>query len=425
MRAGDMTPPPSTQPRRFQSPSADDQSQGLVPVASSPNAVSFSASCSLPSPEKIANATIEELRSTVNDLIIALTEARMSAAHYKLQHTLLVMETSEAAQRAEVEHQMARREVEVLQAAEQRHRNAASVTPQVVHVSPQPQILALTKTCKNLEDERDEAEEQLQEAKKYLEFEKDRSELLAEENVLLKRRIRENREHFTRLKDQSPMYATPQRAPYTTPRRKSYSRFAEGTPAHDNFAALLYADQMLSQETASVPSTPTRFQTIKLKHGHARGAHSLSALQTPPARRPVTSDGYSGNLVPFSAPGSQLVNESSERERHDRDSTISISDAEDDISGEDIGQSHASSLATDLLRKHSASQESMRQSQDVERSSNLLQTKIFGSVKKPSSNKSTGKRSRVVSDDHTRTKKSKLNENVGLGVGLHEWAHAA
>jgi hypothetical protein len=407
--------------RRTQPLSNPDNVQQLGSLDSSPSAIKFTASSMLPSSEKIANATIEELRTMVEELVIALTDARMSAAHYKLQHTLLLMETNEAAQRAEVEHQMARREVEVLHASEQRHRIAASAAPQQARASPQPQIVALTKTCKHLEDERDDAEEQLQETKKYLEFEKDRSELLTEENLLLKRRIRENREHFTKLKDQSPMYATPRQAPYTTPRRKSYSRFAESTPAHDNFAALLYADQMLSQETTSVPSTPTKNHASRVKHGHTRGAHSLSSLQTTPAHRPVTSDSFAGPLIPASAPGSQLVNESSARRRHDRDSTISMSDAEDQVSGEDIGQSQASSLATDMLRKNPASQETIRQSQEVERSSSLLQTKLFGSVKKPGSSKLHNKRNREVSDNFSHNKKSKLNEGVGLGVGIDDW----
>jgi hypothetical protein len=343
------------------------------------------------------------------DLVAAVTDERTSAAHFRLQYSLLAMETHEAAQRAEVEHQMTRREVEVLQAAEQRHRAQLSATPRNSLPTAQPQIDTLTRTCQDLEDERDEYAQKLQRAKKLIELEKDKTELLLEENSLLKRRIRENREHFTRLKSQSPIYATP-RDPYTTPRRAP-PRFPETSSSHQPFAALLAADQVLSGESISVPSTPTKSQSSKFKHGHTRGAHSLSSLHTTPVRtRPVTADEFPDPHYPLSAPGSQLVNESAERERHDRDSTISISDAEE-LSNE-VPPSQASSLATDMLRKNPASQESLRLSQSAERSSNLLQTKLFGNVKKPRA----GKRSGSFGEGDMKAKKAKLNQGVGLGI---------
>lgn len=421
-----MTPPPSTQLMRQLSPVARPDSKVADPsLASPPNTVRMNITTSLPSIDKITSASIEELRTIAQDLVNALTEARMSAAHFKLQHNLLSMETQEAAQRAEVEQQMTRREVEVLHAADQRHRAAAS-TPRVSNQpSPQPQIIALTKTCKDLEDERNEIEDRFQEIKKVLELERDRAELLAEENLLLKKRIRENREHFTKLKE-SPIYSTPRQA-FTTPRRKSYSRFTAETPTHEPFAALLYADQMLSQETASVPSTPTptKTHTARLKQGHNRGAHSLSSLQTTPAKRPTTSDGFPDSHAYGSMPNSQVIGSSAERDRHDRDSTISISDVEEG-SGDDIPQSQASSLATDMLRKQPASQETIRHSQDAERSSNLLQTKLFGTVKKTGTTTSKGKRSADQAfEESVSTKKAKLDRPVGLGVGLEQWNRAS
>ena len=358
------------------------------------------------------------------DLVSAVTDARTSAASLRLQYSLLAMETEEASQRAEVEHQMTRKEVEVLQASDQRHRAALSVTPRNSLPPSQAQVDNLTRTCQDLEDERDEYAQRLQRAKKLIELEKDKSELLLEENALLKRRIRENREHFTRLKSQSPIYATP-RDPYTTPRRAP-PRFPEASSSHQPFAALLAADQVLSGESISVPSTPTKSQSSKLKHGHTRGAHSLSSLHTTPMRnRPVTSDGFGDTRYPLSAPGSQLVNESAERERHDRDSTISISDAEDNGSDDDIPQSQASSLATDMLRKNPASQESLRLSQGAERSSNVLQSKLFGNVKKPGvENSRPGKRRGIFGDADMTAKKAKLHEGVGLGIDGRGWARA-
>lgn len=411
-----MTPPPSTQPPRFhpqQNRSIIENSDPLL--ASPPDTVNANVLRALPTPGAIANADSSDLRTMVEELVATVRDARTSVAHLKLQHSLLAMESEEAAQRAEVEHQMTRREVEVLQAAEHRNRMSAAATSYNSHLASQPQIEALTQTCKTLESERDEAERRLQRAKKLIEIEKDRSELLMEENTLLKKRIRDNREHFSRLKSLSPSYKTP-RDTFTTPQRKIVPRYPATAPNHSNIAALLAADQVLNGESLSVPSTPTKTHSSKLKHGHTRGAHSLSSLHTTPNQhRPVRHDGYD-TMVPFSAPASQLVIESAERERHDRDSTISISDAED-AGDDDIQQSQASSLASDMLRINPGTQESLRLSQSAERSSNLLQSKLFGPVKK--SNQSR-KREASFEESDIVSKKARLSQGVGLGID--SWA---
>lgn len=380
--------------------------------ASPPTTIRANVVRALPTADAIAKADIEELRDMAQELVAAVRDARTSAAHFKLQHSLLAMESEEAAQRAEVEHQMTRREVEVLQAAEHKNRSSFSMSSRYSLPTVQPQISALTRECRALEDERDEIEQQLLRAKKLVESEKDRVELLMEENVRLKKRIRENREHFSRLKSLSPSYTTPRDA-YTTPQRKPVPRFPESGPNHSNIAALLAADQVLSGESLSVPSTPTRTHTSKLKHGHTRGAHSLSSLHTTPAQaRPVPHDGYSESMAPFSAPASQLANESAERERHDRDSTISISDAEES-SDDNIRQSQASSLASEMLRRNPGVQESLRLSQNAERSSSLLQSKLFGPIKKAGHLK---KRGASFGESDVKPKKVKVAHGVGLGI---------
>jgi hypothetical protein len=369
----------------------------------------------LPTPDAIATADVEELRSMAVELIAAVREARTSAAHFKLQHNLLAMEAEQAAQRAEIEHQMTRREVEVLQAAEYKQR---ALQARYSQLPAQPQIEALSKACRALEDERDEAEKRLARAKKLLELQRDKVEMLDEENVLLKKRIRENREHFTRLKSMSPAYNTP-RDTFTTPQRKPVPQFPQSAPNHSNIAALLAAGEVLSGESLSVPSTPTRTHASKLKHGHTRGAHSLSSLQTTPLQsRPVTHDGYT-DMVPFSAPASQLVMESAERERRDRDSTISISDSEEAGSiHDDVQQSQASSMASEMLRRNpTGSQESLRLSQGAERSSSLLQSKLFGPVKKSTHRK----RGASFGESDLKSKKAKVAQNVGLGI-VEPWS---
>ncbi|EXJ84563.1 hypothetical protein A1O3_05232 [Capronia epimyces CBS 606.96] len=408
-----MTPPPSTQPPRFQSPvSRVSVGPSNVLLASPPTTVRANVLHALPTPDAIAKADIEELRNMAQELVAAVQEARTSAAHFKLQHSLLAMESDEAAQRAEVEHQMTRREVEVLQAAEYRKRTSVSLHHPRSEPSLQPQIEALTRTCQALEDERNETEEQLLRTRKLLEVEKDKCELLQEENDRLKKRIRDNREHFSRLKSLSPSYTTP-RDIFTTPQRKAVPRFHESAPNHANIAALLAADQVLSQESASVPSTPTKTHASKFKHGHTRGAHSLSSLLTTSAhRRPVAHEDYPETMVPLSAPATRFTRESAERERHDRDSTISISDAEDG-SDDNIPQSQASSLASEMLRRNPGNQESLRLSQNAERSSNLLQTKLFGPIKKSSHLR---KRGASFGESDITAKKAKISQGVGLGI---------
>lgn len=334
------------------------------------------------------------------------------------------MESQEAAQRAEIEHQMTRREVEVLQVAEHHHRRVQCATPRTSQSSAQPQIDALLRTCKDLEEENAEIEHRLQKAKRIIEREMDKSGLLYEENLMLKRRIRENREHFTMLR-QSPAFATP-RNEFATPQRRSGPQFAEPVLCHadtrnqDPFAALLAADQVLSGEAASLPSTPTKAQSTKLHQGHTRGAFSLSSLQTTPTHsRPLTAcetlyqtQGSPDHRSAYSAPNTQRVGHSGERDRRDRDSTISVSD-EDAFTDEDLPQSQASSLAASMLRRNPGSQESSSLPGKAEKSSKMLQTKIFGQVKKPGMG-----RKRHASFGETETvKKMKLTEGVGLGIG--------
>jgi len=414
-----MTPPPSVQHARPQSPNPRPASKqnGSFP-ASPPTTVRANTAGSLPTPEYIAKAGIEELRSIAQDLLLAVRDARMSAAHFKLQHNLLTIESQESAQRAEIEHQMTRREVEVLHAAEHRHRASKSATPRPSQPPLQPQIDNLTRQCADLQADNEDLERRFRRAKKLIESEKDRSDLLQEENLLLKKRIRENREHFSRMKSQSPIYATP-RNDYTTPSRKSVPRFSDNS----NMAALVAAaaGEVLS-EAASVPSTPTKISPSK-PQGHTRGAHSLSSLQSTPAwSRPVTADAslYSNPRLSYSAPVSQPMPQIDDRDRHDRDSTISVSDEEEAITDDELPPSQASSLATTMLRRNPGNQASPSQTASAERSSHLLQTKLFGAVKKAGVDRSTASSKRKASfgEPDVVNKKTNLGDGVGLGIGV-------
>jgi len=414
------SPPPSGQNGQNQSTLGPSSRLGDFLPASPPPTVRPSVIRTLPSREYITKATLEELRLTSQDLVLALGEARMSAAHYQLQYNLLSIESQESAQRAEVEHQMTRREVEVLQAAEHRNRTSKPAIPRT-SPSTQTQLQNLTRMCVDLEAERLKLERRLNRAKDLLESESDRADLLFEENLRLKTRIRENREHYSRLKSQSPFPATP-RNEFSTPSRRTAPRFPDSTRSHAPFAALLAADQVLNGEVASVPSTPSKVHDSKASRGHTRGAHSLSSLQSTPARSRTTiadTPFYSVPPAPYSAPATQAHIDPDEADRNARDSTISITDNEEAITDEDIPQSQASSLATNMLRRNPGSQENSFTV--AERSSNLLQAKLFGAVQKAGIDRSVGqgKRKASVGDvDVTATKKKKLNEGIGLGIGV-------
>lgn len=407
------TPPVSAQ---IPSSERDDETKASA-LTSTPTTSRKNASKDLPSVEHVEHAGVEELRSMAKGLIGDLTDARITAANARLQHHLLLLETSQAAERAEVESQLSRRQVDFLR-VKQSKPDSRSIYPSASAVQPPVNTLeSLTQSMKDLESHCEALEELCDKLKREKELQSERIQSLSEHNALLVTRIRENREHFTRIRERSPIFHTPREA-YTTPRRK-YPRYQDDTPAHGPFAALIAADQILSQETASVPSTPTKSYGGRYKHGHTRGAHSLSSIPTPQSKeRPSTSDGFLGSQLLLSAPGSQLVNESAERERRDRDSTISVSSNENGGDRDALTQSQASSLAADMLRKNPTTYESLRQLQDAEKTSNLLQSKIFGSVRKPlnESPSSKLKRQYGFTDAHPKSKKIRSDEKVGLGI---------
>jgi hypothetical protein len=425
--SSDMTPPPSTQPRAS-SPGRLIPETTILP-ASPPATVktsvltTFAQTKEPPRPEDVANATESELRQLVNDLGRALNEARMSSAHFKLQHSLLAIESAEAVKRAEIEHDMAKREVEILQNAQ--HRSRVSTTPHSSQETPSPQVESLIKHYKEVENMNITLNRRLGRAKKLITQEQDKNDLLSEQNARLRQRIKENREHMNRLRLQGLFNPTP-RNEFATPQRKAPPRFPDRPrgPGQNSFEALLAAGEALSGEAASLPSTPIARRPTKLYPGHSRGTHSLSSLPTTPSR-PATADANIftpvnklnvNNRMSFSAPVSQVPVES-ERRRHDRDSTISISDDEA-ITDEDIPASQASSLATSMLRRNPGSQEEPSIPTNPSKSSAALQTKLFGQVKKAGVTKLPTKRHASFGEvDGPTAKKVRMSEGVGLGIG--------
>ncbi|KAL4877284.1 hypothetical protein BJY04DRAFT_130198 [Aspergillus karnatakaensis] len=418
IRSSDMTPPPSTQipgaPRRSRSRSSSY-------LAPSPDiqetlCAAYGASENLPTPSDIDGADEGKLRIIAKELLGVAQEARVSALHFKLQYGLLSFRSNVAIKRAEVEHKLARREAEILQSTEYRSRHAPPDVDPVSQTSSIELNLSLRRN-QELENVNAIIDKRLRRAKKLIEHEKDRADLLEEENEALKKRIRENRQHFSQIIEHGPMSPNAH-AGSLTPHRRSLPQYMDGNDHHVNggdnsnpFAALLAADRVLNRES-TVASTPNRNRARgPHSNGHVRGSHSLSSLPiTPSQARRIHQESH------YATPGRD-----SSDDHRDRDSTISASDIEEAETEEDIPLSQAGSLAASMLRRNaSGTQQDIRSVPNAfgaaPKTSTLLQTKLFGQVRKAGVERPANNLKRKASFGGGSSKKSKAEEHVGLGI---------
>ena len=388
--------------------------------------------------------TEEQLRSLVSELLPALGEARVSAAHTKLQHNLLSIETEESAKRAEVEHEATRREFQVLQEGSpvQRH----NFSPRSPQAAMQRNLHLALAHCRELQDENAVLERHLRSSKKIISQLDESNANLKEHVQLLRHRIKENRDHLNEMQSTGAIsingtpvmeYGTPlhkgtPRTPATNTRPRDVASQAVGS--QDPFDALLFAGQVLNGEASSVPSTPYQSRPRKTQSSHVRGAHSLSSLPNTPNRsRPVTADSafitpgehnLPNSHLSFSAPGA--YHEESHL-REDRDGTISASDDENSPNyDEDITGSQASQAAASMLRRSLGPQNgnSLSLGQPPE-SSSVMQSKLFGQIRKPGvarpESSKRGSEINMQDDDIVHaSKKAKVassgSDPVGLGI---------
>lgn len=395
---------------------------------------------------QLDDLSIEQLRSMLSQLTLALHEARSSAAHYKLQYELLALESSEASKRMAVELEMTQREVEVLQMAEQRRLNSV-LSPESgpLGLGDSPLDMGtskvLTAKCHNLELENSSLHRRLKHARKLVVHREAEAADINEENDRLKRRIRENREHFNRLRRTSGMYDGTPRLDFESPQHptprvsniRGHASVTSTPRSEDTFAALLLADQVLRQETRLPPTTPTRSQSTKQRIGHTRGTHSLSSLPTTPniARtgpgnygniRDPTRYATSADRVPQSAPQPRFKSPTNLRRRESRDSTISASEpghAGDSTDEDEVPESQASQAASSMLRRSQDSRRNAAMS-GPGKSSGLLQSKLFGQVTKAGINRveemAKRKASKSVVDAESPTKRGRHGGGLGLGI---------
>ena len=444
---GELTPPPSSQMRRptMKSPPARTQPNPLASPPTTSKTIAGTKPTKLfgevPNLDSVQNLSEEQLRGVLSEALPALTEARMAAAHAKLQHKLLSIEKSEYIQRAEVEHEMIRREVKVLQEGRPDHGGPASSprSPQstAVHLD-----LAL-KRCNELQRQNIAYEQKLRKAKKYIMVHDGEVHELKSENKLLRDRIRDNRDHFNAMRSSGtlsingtplPEYRTPLHRTPKTPGATQSKLNVDAVGSQDAFNALLKAGQVMSTAANSVPSTPTRASSKKLHHSHMRGSHSMSSLPTTPKRPKEIAHGtplatpieHRTPRLIVPTPSAQLTYEDDERHHTSRDSTISASESGNEAYDNDnVEASQASQKATSMLRRervNAAGRKSII-------SPPSTQGKLAGQVKKPGYEKSrsTLKRSAESSpygEGRRRTKKAKLSQSQ-VGLGIRDWSNPA
>lgn len=489
-----LTPPPSSQVPALMKNGSSTPAAAVTSFLASPPATTQAADAhvttSVPidplSAAQINTASIEELRRMVSDLNIALVEARTTAASQTLQLNMLTASHRESENRMSVELNMAHRESEVLAAAEQRRKQELMSPAQTAADVNNAHALLndMTAHSARLQNENNQLREHIAQLQRELGY---KIEELRDKTAEVKRlqdRIRQNREHMTGFLDNlsennaSPsIFGTPRRTPHShsTPRhgpssapRKDYGLDNPG------LEAILLADKVLREETASQPYTPSR-NPVKPR-GHTRGTQSLSSLPSTPTRPTVRASAPNTLRTPpqslaaileppmsvqqpiqarppppFSlatGPGAQQFADAQRRRRRaSSDSTITASSVEGEdergaSGGDDIPESQASQAATSMLRATPVDKGgSARSSFNSINSSvggggggasSIIQGKL-SAMKVMKSGGSSGKAADAMSPEKRRLtsygsdpammgspkKKTRMtSEGVGLGIGI-------
>ncbi|KAI1432529.1 Thiolase, N-terminal domain-containing protein [Xylaria sp. CBS 124048] len=384
-----------------------------------------------PSAAQIKDAAMDELRSMLQDCLAINAKLKSETAHHKLQYELLSIQAAEDANRASVEHEMTRREVDALRMAEHARQARRDLESSIdtTHIK----YRELQRSYDALAKEHKELLRRFKSASRLVQQQAEEIYMLNDDREMLLTRIRENREHFHMLCSPGGAFhgALTPKTPSTSPQQRRSTprqtpRSATRGARHENdtdaapFAALI---QALNQDN-SAPTTPTSAnrapQRVFRQH---RAAHSLSSLPATPLARSRGNPGLlpSIDLVPRTEPaqrfGSRVEPQTPtpRKRRKSRESTISVED-EDEAStrtmtlesvaaaaqsymsqgahhtrrregegvGEEVYESQATQAASEMLRRdprESYEVASSVGSRDVSPTpadkSNKLQTKLY------------------------------------------------
>ncbi|KAI2633289.1 Thiolase, N-terminal domain-containing protein [Xylaria nigripes] len=354
-----VTPPPSLQPIHSHAAAARQQGSAnqsrsnsiLSPPATTPNVLNrdrpSTADYVPPSATQINDAAMDELRSMLHTCLTINAKLKSETAHHKLQYELLSIQAAEDANRASVEHEMTRREVEALRMAEHARQARRELETRVdtTHIK----YRELQRSYDALTKEHNELLRRFKSASRLVQQQAEEIYVLNDDREMLLTRIRENREHFHMLCSPGGAFhgaltpKTPSTSPQqhrTTPRQTP--RSANRGARHENetdaapFAALI---QALNQDN-SAPTTPTSAnrppQRVFRQH---RATHSLSSLPATPLSRSRGNLGLlpSIDLVPRTEPaqrfGSRVEPQTPtpRKRQKSRESTISAEDEDEPV----------------------------------------------------------------------------------------------
>lgn len=380
--------------------------------------------------EQIASASAEELRTKVKELQAGFQEAKMSAAHHKLQYQMLAQESAAAIERMGVEARMAQYENEILHVAEQAKLAATPVQPSPFQEGMIPVHKDLyQRMCREIQElteERNDLHNESSQKEKIITRQDAEIASLDDKVTLLRDRIRENREQMRRLRrGLDSQYESTPRSLYSDPLRSGVSSQEQPQP----FAALLQASEMASQEAR---------RPMGAKKGHTRNTHSTSSLPVTPHRMYNSQPMYNtpqGRQPPLKVPSTAPVPRTSAMRTPDvynqpslpvsqvsaappSEGTVSAheddSEAETDIIEQDefdaVSESQASRAASQMLR----SSQEQQAKRDSFKGSGMLssggekmkQTKLFGTVRKAN----------VDRESERPAKRARTGEAVGLGI---------
>ncbi|KAI0401109.1 Thiolase, N-terminal domain-containing protein [Xylaria palmicola] len=353
-----LTPPPSSQtvqnsattglPRDY---SRSQRTQTTIsPPVMTPhilNTDSLSTTeYALPTADQIDTATMDELRSMLQSCLSMNTKLKSQAAHHNLQYELLSIQAVEDANRAHVEHDMTRREVELLRSAEYARQARRELEARTARVDPiQLKYHELQQAHDALTKEHNDLLRRFKSASRLVQQQAEEIDRLNDDREMLLNRIRENRQHFHMLCSPGGAFygALTPKTPSTSPQQhratpRQTPRSANRSARHENetdtagFAVLL---QALHQDN-SAPTTPTSAGRAppRAPFRQHRAAHSLSSLPATPLPRSRGNHGLlpSIDLVPRTEPpqrfGSRVGPQTpTPRKRHkSRESTISAED---------------------------------------------------------------------------------------------------
>jgi hypothetical protein len=391
--------------------------------------------------DQIANATADELRIKVAELQAAHQEAKMTAAHHRLQYRMLAQESAAAIERMAVEARMVQCENEVIHVAEQARASAVPTrSPPLQEGFITVQKDLYQQMCRDIQ-QLSEANASLETEHRYQEkliFRQDNEIAgLTDKVLLLRDRIRERRDHHSRVHGGTLGTYHPDSpklmSAYTTPRGDRISNLGQPQP----FDALLQASKMASINEHKREAVADMSRS---KKGHTRSVHSLTSLPVTPDRSrkqpplfATPHEDAQSLMMPSTAPVPRMSNlrtpdlYSKQRLPMKRahapgsDGTVSASDHDDDdnhseaeteiLEPNQINESQASFSAAQMLRGEQSPLNTPldRNTQSAKRTaSSMRQVKLFGTVRKAN----------VVraGEDEPPAKRRRMLEGIGLGI---------